>query len=76
MLISRIKQPVYVAENHPLRATAPQNVELMPKHENFGFQRSTRSEQSDQRVPDQAKIAHRSNYRPIRRRQPAALGLR
>jgi len=45
----------------------------MPKHGDFGFQRSTRSEQPDQDVPDQsAKIAHRSNYRPIRQYQSAA----
>src|SRR5215471_15236243 len=46
------QQSVYAAEGYPLRATAPQNVELMPKHEDFGFQCSTRSEQPDQRVPD------------------------
>src|SRR5262249_46787555 len=45
----------------------------MPTHGDFGFQRSTRSEQPDQDVPDQsAKIAHRSNYRPIRRGQSGA----
>src|SRR5215471_19013394 len=38
------QQPVSAAEGQALRATAPQNVELMPKHEDFGFQRSTRSE--------------------------------
>ena len=33
----------------------------MSKHEEFAFQRSTRSEQRDPGVPDQsAKIAHRS----------------
>src|SRR5262245_55460382 len=64
------QQPVYAAEGQALRATAAQNVELVPKHEDFGFQRSPRSEQPDQGAPDQsAKIAHRSNYRPIRQCQ-------
>src|SRR5262249_1236895 len=70
------QQPVYAAEGYPLRTTAPQNVELMPQHQDFGFQRSTRSEQPDQGVPDEsAKIGHRSNYRPIRQCQSAMLWL-
>jgi hypothetical protein len=41
------------------------------------FQCSPRPEQPDQGAPDQpAKIAHRSNYQPIRGRQSAVLGLR
>ena len=49
----------------------------MPKHKEFGFQRSPRPEQPDQAAPDQsAKIAHRSDYRPIRGCQSAVLGLR
>jgi hypothetical protein len=53
------------------------DVELMPEHQDFGFQRSTRPEQADQGAPDQPeKIAHRANYRAIRCRQSAALGLR
>ena len=71
------QQPVDAAEGHSLRAFAPQDVELMPKYKVFGFQRSARAEQPDQGVPDQpAKIAHRWNYRPIRGRQSAVLGLR
>jgi hypothetical protein len=54
-----------------------QDVELMPKHEDLGFQRRPRPEQPDQGAPNQpAKIAHQSNYRPIRGHQSAALGLR
>src|SRR5262249_21176928 len=64
------QQPVEVAESHSLGGTAPQNVELMPENEDFGYHGSSRSEQPDQGVPDQpAKIAHRANYRPICRRQ-------
>src|SRR5262249_40085663 len=48
---SHKQQPIYAAESGPLRATAPQNVQLMPKHENFGFQRSARSEQPYQGMP-------------------------
>jgi hypothetical protein len=57
------QQPVDAAEDHSLRAFAPQDVELMPKYKVFGFQRSARAEQPDQGVPEQpAKIAHRWNY--------------
>src|SRR5262249_35993674 len=64
------QQPVEAAESHSLGGTAPQNVELMPENEDFGYHGSSRSEQPDQGVPDQpAKIAHRANYRPIRGRQ-------
>jgi hypothetical protein len=60
------------AEGHSLRAFAPQDVELMPKYKDFGFQCSPRAEQPDQAAPDQpAKIAHRWNYQPIRGRQSA-----
>src|SRR5262249_6336975 len=71
------QQPLSAPEGQQVPATPPQHVELMPKHEDLGFERSTRSEQPDHGVPDQsAKIAHRSNYRPIRQCQSAALGLR
>jgi ABC-type uncharacterized transport system substrate-binding protein len=44
----------------------------MAKDEVFGLQRGPRSEQPDQGAPDQsAKIAHRSDYQPIRERQSA-----
>jgi hypothetical protein len=46
----------------------------VPKHKDFGFQRSARPEQPDQGAPDQpAKIAHRWNYPPIRGPQSAVL---
>ncbi len=49
----------------------------MSKNKGFGFQRSPRLEQPDQGAPDQpAKIAHRCNYRPVRGRESAVLGLR
>jgi len=38
----------------------------MPKHKDFGFQRSPRPEQADQGAPDQSgKDCSRSNYQPI-----------
>ena len=71
------QQSVDAPESHSFRRLAPQDVELMPKHKDFDLQRSPRPEQPDQGAPDQpAKIAHRSNYRPIRGRQSAVLGLR
>ena len=70
-------QPVDAAEGHSFRGFAPQDVELVSKNKDFGFQRSTRAEQPNQCAPDQsAKITHRSDYQPIRERQSAVLGLR
>ena len=70
-------QPVDAAEGHSFRGFAPQDVELVPKNEDFRFQRSPRPEQPDQGAPDQsAKITHRSDYQSIRGRQSAVLGLR
>src|SRR5215469_3898755 len=37
-----------------LRGFALQDIELMPKHKDFGFQRSPRPEQVDQGPPDQS----------------------
>jgi tetratricopeptide (TPR) repeat protein len=60
-----------------IRIDPPQDVELVSKNKDFGFQRSPRSEQPDQAAPDQpAKIAHPWNYRPIRGRESADLSLR
>jgi hypothetical protein len=71
------KQQLDAAEGHSLRGFAPQDIELVPKYKNFGFQRGARPEQPNQGAPDQpAKIAHRWNYQPIRGRQSAVLGLR
>ena len=39
-------------EGHSLRGFAPQDVELVSKNKDFGFQRSPRSEQPDQGAPD------------------------
>jgi hypothetical protein len=74
---SNKQKPVDAAEGHALRAFALQDIELMPKHKVFGFQRSPRPERADQGAPDQpAEIAHRRNYLPIRGRQLLGLGLR
>jgi hypothetical protein len=68
-------QAVDAAEGYSLRGLAPQDVQLMPKHKDFGFQRGPRLEQPDQGAPGQpAKIAHRWNYRPIRGRFEFAVG--
>jgi hypothetical protein len=70
------QQAVDAAEGQSLWGFAPQDVELVSKHKDFGFQRCPRPEQPDQGAPDQpAKIAHRWNYRPIRGRESAVLGL-
>jgi hypothetical protein len=49
----------------------------MPKDEDFGLQGCARPKQPGHCVPDQLeKIAHRSDYQPIRGRSTAVLGLR
>jgi hypothetical protein len=73
-LLPNKQQPVDAAEGHSFRAFAPQDIELVSKNKDFGFQRGPRPEQPDQGAPDQsAKIAHRSDYQPIRERQSAVL---
>ena len=70
-------QPVDAAQRHAFRGFAPQDVELVSKNKDFGFQRSPRPEQPDQAAPDQsAKIAHQPDYQPIRGRQSGVLSLR
>jgi hypothetical protein len=70
-------RPQRPTEGHSFPGFAPQEVELVSKNKDFGFQRSPRPEQPGQGAPDQpAKIAHRWNYQPIRERQSAVLGLR
>jgi hypothetical protein len=66
---SRKHQAVNIAERQSLRGFAPEHVELVSKDKDLGLQRNPRPEQSDQDAPDQpAKIAHRSEYQPIRGR--------
>src|SRR5260370_36668233 len=48
------QQPVDAAEGHSFRAFAPQDIELVSKNKDFGFQRGPRPEQSDQGAPDQS----------------------
>jgi hypothetical protein len=70
-------EPIDVAEDKAPRRLTPQYIELMAKDENFGVQCSTRPEQPGHKAPNQrAKIDHRTEYHPIRRQRPAALGLR
>jgi hypothetical protein len=73
----RKHQAIDIADGYPLGRPTPQHIELMPKGENFGLQGRARTEQPGHGVPDQLeKIAHRRDYRPIRRRSTAVLGLR
>jgi hypothetical protein len=66
-----------IADGNPLGRPTPQHIELMPKGENFGLQGCARPEQPGHGLPDQLEeIAHRRDYRPIRRRSTAVLGLR
>jgi hypothetical protein len=54
------QQAVDAVEGHSLRRFAPQDIELVPKYKDFGFQRSARPEQPDHRAPNTpAKVAHR-----------------
>jgi hypothetical protein len=80
MVIRRIRPfmiPTRVRNGNPLGRPSPQHIELMPKGENFGLQGCARPEQSAYGVPDQLEeIAHRRDYRPIRMRSTAVLGLR
>ena len=65
------KKPCWL-KSRATAGLAAQHVELMAKDKVFGFQRGPRPEQPDQSAPDQsAKIAHRSDYQPIRERQSA-----
>ncbi len=64
-------------EAHSLRRSELQDIGLVPKHKDFGFQRSARPEQPDQSALDRpAKIAHRWTYQPIRGDQLNVLSLR
>jgi len=49
------QQPV-----HPLRGTTSQDVELMPEHDDFRFQRSARPEQPDQGTNLQRSLIERT----------------
>ena len=54
-------QTVDIAKSRILRRFAHQNIELVVKRQDLDFQRSSRSEQSDQPAPNQAaEIAHRA----------------
>ena len=51
--------PVDAAEGRPLRRLAPQDIQLVAKCQDLDFQRSSRSEQSNQSAPDQfAELDH------------------
>src|SRR5271157_102381 len=45
------QQPIDAAEGYSLRGFAPQDIELVSKNKDFGFQRSPRPEQPDQGAP-------------------------
>jgi len=71
------RRAIDLADGNPLGRPTPQHIELMPKGENFGLQGCARPEQPGHGVPDQLEeIAHRRDYRPIRRQPTAILGLR
>src|SRR3984893_18169542 len=58
-------QTVDAAEAKSLRRFTPQHVELMTKRQDLYLQRRSRSEQSDQRQPNQAKnISHQPRASP------------
>jgi hypothetical protein len=73
----RKHQAIDIADGKPLWRPTPEHIERMPKGENFGLQGCARPEQPGHRIPDQLEeIAHRRDYRPIRRRSTAVAGLR
>src|SRR4029077_14569559 len=54
-------QPIDAAEGRPLGGLPPQDIELMPQHQDFCFEQGSRSEESDQPAPDQpAEVSHRA----------------
>src|SRR3984893_15232452 len=58
-------QTVDAAEAKSLRRFTPQHVELMTKRQDLYLQRRSRSDQSDQRQPNQAKnISHQPRASP------------
>src|ERR1700694_4922946 len=58
-------QTVDAGEGSSLRRFTPQHVELMTKRQDLYLQRRSRSEQSDQRKPNQAKsISHEPRASP------------
>src|SRR5229473_4702833 len=58
-------QTVDAGEGSSLRRFTPQHVELMTKRQDLYLQRRSRSEQSDQRQPNQAKsISHEPRASP------------
>src|SRR4030088_2773017 len=58
-------QTVDAGERWSLRRFTPQHVELMTKYQDLYLQRRSRSEQSDQRQPNQAKnISHQARASP------------
>jgi hypothetical protein len=70
-------QTVDIAKSRLLRRPALQNIELVAKRQDLDFQRSSRSEQSDQPAPNQsAEIAHRAKASPDSQFLAAVLGLR
>src|SRR6266852_8374442 len=58
-------QTVDAGEGWSLRRFTPQHIELMTKRQDLNLQRRSRSEQSDQRQPNQAKsISHEPRASP------------
>jgi hypothetical protein len=51
------QQAIYAVEGHSLRRVPPQDIEPVPKHKVFGFQRSAGPEQTDQGAPNQPASA-------------------
>jgi hypothetical protein len=77
MIEPRKHQAIDIGDGDPLGRPTPQHIGLVPKSENFGLQGRARPEHPSHGVPDQLEeIAQRRDYRPIRRRSTAVLGLR
>ena len=79
------KQPADPAQHHPVRGHEPQsgwlasaqNVDLLPKHDDFCFQRRPRSNQIDDETEYQSdEIQHPAQRRPILYVMPTGFNLR
>jgi hypothetical protein len=84
-LASIRKQPADPAQHQPVRShewqsgwpTSAQNVDLLPKHEDFCFQCRPRSKQIDDETEYQSKETHHpAQRRPILRAMPNGFNLR
>ena len=70
-------QPVDAGEGQTARALAVEHIQLVPEHQDFGFQLGPRPEEPSESAPDQlAKVDHRPRASTDCAGLPAGLGFR